>query len=214
MKTKCLMRLQYDNILIMGNGEIMAKKQKEQSKRSWLSYLLLAMIPLILSVTIIYIVLSLLGMEPVKNTTAFLNRLPGVNRLITTDDDIRFERMEADYLAQVGDYQSELNRLMSEATEKDSEIEALEQKIVDLNNQLAEYQSQIIDQTEQTNQLEDIVKTYTEMRPKNAAGILTETTTEIAVDILKALPSDNRSEILANMEPLKAAELTELLVNN
>jgi len=200
-----------DNIIIMGIGEIMAKKQKEKKKKSWLSYFLLAVIPLILSVTIIYIVLSLLGMEPVKNTKNFLNRVPGVEKLITTEEEMNIETMEAAYLAQIGDYQSQINRLMMESTEKDDEIEALERDIVDLNNQLAEYQSQIVSQNEQQARLEVVVSTYSDMEPESAARILSETTTVIAVDILNGVPSEARSEILSFMEAEKAAELTELL---
>jgi flagellar motility protein MotE (MotC chaperone) len=195
----------------MGIGEIMAKKQKEKKKKSWLSYFLLAVIPLILSVTIIYIVLSLLGMEPVKNTKNFLNRVPGVEKLITTEEEMNIETMEAAYLAQIGDYQSQINRLMMESTEKDDEIEALERDIVDLNNQLAEYQSQIVSQNEQQARLEVVVSTYSDMEPESAARILSETTTVIAVDILNGVPSEARSEILSFMEAEKAAELTELL---
>ena len=205
------MKRPLDNIIIMGIGETMAKKQKEKKKKSWLSYLLLAVIPLILSVTIIYIVLSLLGMEPVKNTKNFLNRVPGVGKLITTEDEMNLEAMEAEYLAQIGDYQSQINRLMMESSEKDDEIEALERDIVDLNNQLAEYQSQIVSQNEQQARLEVVVSTYSDMEPESAARILSETTTVIAVDILNGVPSDARSEILSFMEAEKAAELTELL---
>lgn len=205
------MKRPLDNIIIMGIGETMAKKQKEKKKRSWLSYLLLAVIPLILSVTIIYIVLSLLGMEPVKNTKNFLNRVPGVEKLITTEDEMNLEAMEAEYLAQIGDYQSQINRLMMESSEKDDEIEALERDIVDLNNQLAEYQSQIVSQNEQQARLEEVVSTYTDMEPESAARILSETTTGIVVDILNGVPSEARSEILSFMEAEKAAELTELL---
>ena len=205
------MKRPLDNIIIMGIGETMAKKQKEKKKKSWLSYLLLAVIPLILSVTIIYIVLSLLGMEPVKNTKNFLNRVPGVEKLITTEDEMNLEAMEAEYLAQIGDYQSQINRLMMESSEKDDEIEALERDIVDLNNQLAEYQSQIVSQNEQQARLEEVVSTYTDMEPESAARILSETTTGIAVDILNGVPSEARSEILSFMEAEKAAELTELL---
>ena len=205
------MKRPLDNIIIMGIGETMAKKQKEKKKRSWLSYLLLAVIPLILSVTIIYIVLSLLGMEPVKNTKNFLNRVPGVEKLITTEDEMNLEAMEAEYLAQIGDYQSQINRLMMESSEKDDEIEALERDIVDLNNQLAEYQSQIVSQNEQQARLEEVVSTYTDMEPESAARILSETTTGIAVDILNGVPSEARSEIFSFMEAKKAAELTELL---
>lgn len=200
-----------DNIIIMGIGEKMAKKQKEKKKKSWLSYLLLAIIPLILSVTIIYVVLSLLGMEPVKNTKHFLNRVPGVEKLITTEEETNLETMEAKYLAQIGDYQSQINRLIMESSEKDEEIEALEQDIIDLNNQLAEYQSQIVSQNEQQARLEEVVSTYVDMEPESAARILSETTTTIAMDILSGVPSEERSNILSFMEAEKAAELTELL---
>jgi flagellar motility protein MotE (MotC chaperone) len=150
-------------------------------------------------------------MEPVKNTKNFLNRVPGVEKLITTEEEMNIETMEAEYLAQIGDYQSQINRLMMESTEKDDEIEALERDIVDLNNQLAEYQSQIVSQNEQQARLEEVVSTYTDMEPESAARILSETTTEIAVDILNGVPSEARSEILSFMETEKAAELTELL---
>lgn len=189
----------------------MAKKQKDKKRRSWVSYLLLAVIPLVLSVTIIYIVLSLLGMEPVKHTKEFLNHIPGVEKLITTEDERNIDRIEAEYLTQIGQYQSEINRLINESSEKDAEIEALERDIIDLNNQLAEYQSQVVNENEQESRLETLVTTYTEMEPESAARILSETTTTIAVDILNDVPSESRSEILAFMEAQKAAELTEML---
>ena len=56
-----------------------------------------------------------------------------------------------------------------------------------------------------------LVNTMQEMSPRNAAQIVEQVRESLAVELLKKLPTDSRSSILAKMDPKKAARLTELM---
>ena len=60
-------------------------------------------------------------------------------------------------------------------------------------------------------EIRDIVRTFEEMSPKNAAAILEKLNASLAVAILDGLPEDFRAKSLGRMEAAVAAELTEQL---
>jgi flagellar motility protein MotE (MotC chaperone) len=59
--------------------------------------------------------------------------------------------------------------------------------------------------------IDQVVKTYQDMSPRNAAQIVEQVREPLAVELLQKLPPDARASILGKMTPPKAARLTELM---
>ena len=60
-------------------------------------------------------------------------------------------------------------------------------------------------------EIQDIIRTFEEMSPKNAAAILEKLNTNLAVTVLDGLPEDFRAKSLGRMDAAVAAELMEQL---
>lgn len=61
--------------------------------------------------------------------------------------------------------------------------------------------------------LDDVLKTYRDMSPRNAAQIIGKMDDDLAVEILSRLPNDQAAKILGRMDADRAARLTERLAN-
>lgn len=166
-----------------------------------------------MSVTIIFIVLSLIGLEPVKHTRSFMSRMPVLQHLVTTDQEREFERIEIDYLNEIERYQTEINRLSQDLAASEAEITQLEQQITELNNELSAYMFELEDQMTREERTSMLVTTYQEMAPASAANILVSATDDIALPILRGVNAEQRSAILSAMTAEDAARMTELLLN-
>ncbi|EHM09595.1 hypothetical protein TheveDRAFT_0431 [Thermanaerovibrio velox DSM 12556] len=59
--------------------------------------------------------------------------------------------------------------------------------------------------------LEEVLKTYRDMSPRNAAQIIGKMDEDLAVEILSRLPNDQAAKILGRMDADRAARLTERL---
>lgn len=59
--------------------------------------------------------------------------------------------------------------------------------------------------------MKDLLQTYQDMSPRNAAQILEKVDEELAVTLLGALPQDQTAKILGRMDATRAARLTERL---
>jgi len=81
--------------------------------------------------------------------------------------------------------------------------------LLELENSIEEKLAKL--QTIQTARFKLLVKSYSEMRPSKAAGLLVNMDPEMAVKILSAMKSDQVARILAAMPPQKAASLAEAL---
>lgn len=72
---------------------------------------------------------------------------------------------------------------------------------------------EVIEQQEYDNKVDDYVKTYSSMKPKEAAAIFDTMTNNFSLikRILEQMSSENRANILAAMSEDNAAKLTEML---
>ena len=64
-----------------------------------------------------------------------------------------------------------------------------------------------------TDALAEIVRTFQDMSPRNAAAILEKLDDELAVSILDGVPQDSRGALLGRMDADRAARLTEQLTD-
>ena len=72
---------------------------------------------------------------------------------------------------------------------------------------------QVIEQIEYNNMVEDYAKTYSSMKPKQAAAIFNTMTDDLQLvaDILLSMSTQARADILGKMEPEIAAKLTAIM---
>lgn len=72
---------------------------------------------------------------------------------------------------------------------------------------------QVVEQQQQDQKIQDYVKTYSEMKPKEAAAIFDTMTDdfELVAKILQGMKADSRGDILGNMNKENAAKITKLM---
>ena len=72
---------------------------------------------------------------------------------------------------------------------------------------------QVVEQTTANEAMEDYVRAYSSMKPKDAAAIFDTMTDEyrLVADILEQMDAQSRGDILSKMDPTNAARLTEIM---
>lgn len=72
---------------------------------------------------------------------------------------------------------------------------------------------QVVKQIEQSEEVEQYIKTYSEMKPKEAAGIFDTMTDNfgLVAEILEGMSADKRADILEQMDKENAAKLTAIM---
>ncbi|MBQ9990642.1 MAG: hypothetical protein IJP31_06850 [Lachnospiraceae bacterium] len=72
---------------------------------------------------------------------------------------------------------------------------------------------QVVGQIEESKEVQDYAQAYSEMKPKQAAGIFEEMTNnlDLAARILKEMDAESRGDILGVMDPVIAAKLTKIM---
>jgi flagellar motility protein MotE (MotC chaperone) len=110
--------------------------------------------------------------------------------------------------------EAELNALRTAAEAISADLlaraEALGRQEALLAEQSAQQPTQDGPDAEEKN-IEDLLRTYQEMSPRNAAQIMQDLREDLAVTLLSRMPQDQAAAILAKMDSPKAARLTERL---
>ena len=72
---------------------------------------------------------------------------------------------------------------------------------------------QVVTQLEADKKVQDFAKTYSEMKPKEAAAVFEEMTDNLGLvaKILNAMAVDQRAKIMGAMDPEVAAKLTKMM---
>lgn len=72
---------------------------------------------------------------------------------------------------------------------------------------------QVVAQLEESKEIQDYAQAYSEMKPKQAAGIFEKMTNnlKLAARILKEMAPEDRGDILGVMDPEIAAKLTKMM---
>ncbi|MBM7540573.1 MotE family protein [Amphibacillus cookii] len=187
--------------------------KKEKKKTNVLQWLFLILVPLVLAIVILFIVLSMLGMDPIGKTKAFANSIPVVSNWVTTDEEAEIERKQRQYESKIESLEEEITAMESDLSSKNSEIDHLNQEIVRLTAQIEDsIEEDGEDETEVEN-LAKLIESYDEMNPANAAVILSNSSNQVALAILQEIDDAHRADILSAMDPEQAATFTEQLLD-
>jgi flagellar motility protein MotE (MotC chaperone) len=111
-----------------------------------------------------------------------------------------------------------LNALSDDLSAREKNLEDERQELADrleaLSRDMAERDAAAAGNgTPSAAEIEQIVRTFQDMSPRNAAAILEKLDDELAVSILDGVPQDTRGTLLARMDADRAARLTEQLTD-
>lgn len=135
-------------------------------------------------------------------------------------DEVAQLKAEVERLKTFEDSQVEFQRIKTEFyeevvyAEKGPGIEEYRKYYEEMDPATAEYlYKQVLQQTEESDEIQEFVKAFSSMKPKQAAAILEEMTDnmELAARILNGLDAEDRGKIMGVMNPETAARLTKIM---
>lgn len=194
----------------------MAKRQDNQNKKiSLIQWLFLIIIPLILAISIAFIILSILDLNPGAKVKELANQIPVINQIVTTEEEAAIERKENQLENQITALKSDKSGLEADLSAQEVELHQLNQEIERLSHLLEQSLNDNESQVELESQdgLKIVIDTYQKMSAKSAAQILTNMKNADAIRILAELDEELRAAILSALDPESAANFTEQLLN-
>lgn len=137
---------------------------------------------------------------------------------------------DAEYIAQLEAQAAELAQYRQDEAEFEAEKQKFYEEVVfsdsapDIEEYMEYYESidpanaeiiyrQVVEQTAVDDELEDYVKTYSNMKAKEAAAIFDTMTDDLKLvaNILENMDAQSRADILGKMDPDTAAKVTEIM---
>lgn len=215
------MKFQSDNTLMRNDkkiGEDMENTKKSKKLNPILLFLFAVVIPLFAVLTLTVIILALAGVNVSDWAAEKASNIPIVSNVVKTKD----EKIVADRLKSstetVEKQKKELSKLTEEVTSLKlarDELESLLQKQNAKMEQLENREDPPDKELDEAEEVDDdtAIASFRKMEPTNAAAIMEKTSDESAAIILGQLSGKVRGAILAEMDPEKAATLTELMLN-
>lgn len=187
-------------------GENMTKEKK---KSPILLIIFAIIIPLMLTVGIVYIGLTLVGID-VKDKLA---DVPVVSSFIKSNEVEQLEETIKKQEDLIASKDEEINDLSKDVESLRAIADDLELDLKKKEKSEQKNEKENIEDEEDGNEaLKRAASSYRKMEPENAAAIITQMNDQDAIQILSNIPSDVRGNILAEMESKRAATLTKLMM--
>jgi len=136
------------------------------------------------------------------------------------DEELNSLKAEVIRLKEFEEKQVEFQRIRTEFYEeviysdKGPGVEEYQKYYKSMDPTTAEYiYKQVVTQMEESTEIKEFAATYSQMKPKQAAGIFEKMTDnlDLAARILSVMTADERGQILGVMDPEVAARLTKIL---
>ena len=181
-------------------------------------WVFIIIVPLLFVVGIL-IVIMLFSDQPFANHLKRIGaQIPIVSGLVKEDANGNGPANDPDkdieqLFAQIQQQQEEIKNLEERLIEKDEEIAQYKEEIAKLEQQNLE-SSSVDGSSAGEDRLKKARDMLEEMSPKVAASIVSEMETSDVIALLETMDSKALGDILAKMEPERAAELTNLLLDN
>lgn len=193
----------------------MVKKEKRKKMNPLLWFLFAIIIPVSIVLVLVLIILNIAGYDTFNWLKEKGNNVPIVSDMITTDDELEKETTEQRYQEMIEEKDQEIEALTQEVSDQETIIQDLEREIIKLENSQDPIEQEVENQEQASDKLKRIVKSYQEMDPERAALIIQNMKDRsTSVSILEGMANDARGEILQEMDPEIAADITEKLMTN
>ncbi|WP_232697035.1 MotE family protein [Brevibacillus daliensis] len=192
----------------------MEEVQEERGYGRWEFFFYIILIPALFTSLLLGIILSFSGYDVIGGIKETINKIPFIEKVIddgpnTATNPVADEKNKGLQTEQVLEKNKQETAKLEEAVnEKEATIQALQTQVKELQRTSEQKR---VDEEERQKQFQSLAKTYATMSPKNAAAILENLSNEEAVVVLAKMKTDVQSQILAKMDPKKAADLSILI---
>ena len=149
-------------------------------------------------------------LAPILKDVPYVNKIlpdDAVEQVSTEDSAYAYDTM-ADAVERIKELEKELADAQNASSANADYISQLEAQ----SQELQQYK-QVVAQTAEDEQLDDYIKTYSSMKPKEAAAIFDTMTDnlKLVAQILDGMDADSRAAILGKMTSDTAAKVTEIM---
>ncbi|MED3552189.1 MotE family protein [Cytobacillus praedii] len=191
-----------------------AEELESKKTSRFQSFIFVVLIPLLFTITVALIVMTILGYNVFELTKEYGQKIPFISSALSDDasnsaKDVETKMIELE--AEIKDREAKIANLETELESKDQEISRAKLEKEQLESEIEELTAM---KEDNKRAFKDIVKTYETISAKKAAPILSQMSETEALEILTNLKSDTLAEIMEKMEPEDAARYTELLTAN
>lgn len=185
---------------------------------------LFLMIPIIFTLVLLGVLLTLFNMDFRANALQIANKIPILEKWVpnpavdSTDDPQQQQQKQVassestikELKAELAQQEENLKKLTEEKTAQDTQVQALQQQIEDMKTEAAEAAVVSTEETEDAyqKQVTDLAKLYAGMKASKAAPIMENLTTEEMVQIFSVMNNASKTAILEKMDPKKAADVS------
>ncbi|WP_138414831.1 magnesium transporter MgtE N-terminal domain-containing protein [Aquibacillus sediminis] len=183
---------------------------KEKNKAGVFQWFLVIVIPLLFAIVLAIIILSVAGVDVKKHAENYANNVPFISGIVTTNDEKIYEQQQEKLNDQLKEKNEEIRQLNGQIQAKDGTIDDLNAEVDQLNEELTQ-QTQANEDRDEL--VQEIATSFKEMDPEAAAPIINSLDNELSLLILKSVSSQERGQILSEMAPEDAAQLTNNLLN-
>lgn len=203
---------------------------EKESGSGWEKFLMIS-IPIVFTVVLLGVLLTLFNVDIRNNMLELANKIPVVKDWVP-DPVLDPEKEKLDESEkQVESAEATIEKLKSQVAAKETELQAAKEattteakKASDLQAKLDEAEEAAETAAAETaaaevpesesdyqKQIKDLAKMYADMSPSKAAPILQNMTNEEMVLLLSAMQSTARTKVLEKMDPKTAADVTMMM---
>lgn len=198
---------------------------EKESGSGWEKFLMIS-IPIVFTVVLLGVLLTLFNVDIRNNMLELANKIPVVKDWVP-DPVLDPEKEKLDESEkQVESAEATIEKLKSQVAAKETELQAAKEAATTEAKKASELQTKL-DETEKAaeaaaaevpesesdyqKQIKDLAKMYADMSPSKAAPILQNMTNEEMVLLLSAMQSTARTKVLEKMDPKTAADVTMMM---
>ncbi|WP_312876336.1 MotE family protein [Paenibacillus agri] len=207
----------------MANNEV--ELENEGSAGKFERFLFL-MIPIIFTLVLLGVLLTLFNMDIRNNVFAIANKIPILEKWIPDPpadpskpaDPKQQAQKQAEssnstikeLKSQLSKQEENLKKITEEKTAQDNKVQALESQVDAMTQEAkaAEEAKAATTEDDYLKQVKDLAKLYAGMKPSKAAPIMENLTQEEMVQIFSVMNNASKTAILEKMDPKKAADVS------
>lgn len=201
----------------MANKDMEIENEESAGK---LERFLFLMIPIIFTLVLLGVLLTLFNMDIRNNVLQVANKIPVLEKWVPdppgdpADSNQQSEKQEAssektikELKAQLAQQEENLKIVTDEKVAQEAKVKALESQIEKMKTEAEEVTAEETEDPYQK-QVTDLAKLYAGMKASKAAPIMENLTTEEMVQIFSVMNKASKTAILEKMDPQKAADVT------
>lgn len=171
-----------------------------------------------IGVIIICIIFTIIGVLWGSHAAGLINLTPALADLPIVGDNFKAEGEKDTEISPLEEENNKLTVKILELEKKVADLEALDaqynESIKNYQNQIFQLESEIKELKLKEEKTTKMVELYSQMKPKEIAPIFENLNDEVVLDLLIRLDANLAADILAELDPLRAAKLSNLFTDN